>query len=152
MKVFLWIHFSLNMYLFQCVQIFELRACNRIHQKLASFLRKIQTYGNSLTVLRTRMRNFEINLLKSTLMQIRKSSPIYSNSYKHNSLKIFHSLSQEFSSYLPVKFVYFVKSRLFFNISRISKIQNAKFFEYCFYMNTNIQGNFQIRISVPLMF
>ena len=88
--------------------------------------------------LQTRKQNFEINLLKSIRMQIWKSFSIYSNSYKHNTLKILHFLSQEFLSYLPVKFVYFVKSRLFFNISKIFKIQNAKFFEYCFCMNTNI--------------
>ena len=29
-------------------------------------------------------------------------------------------------------------------------IKNAKFSEYCFYMNTNMQRDFQIYISVPL--
>ena len=29
-------------------------------------------------------------------------------------------------------------------------IKNAKFLEYCFYMNTNIEGNFRICISVSL--
>ena len=38
------------------------------------------------------------------------------------------------------------------NNSRILRIKNAKFSEYCFYMNTNIQGDFQICISVPLNF
>ena len=84
------------------------------------------------------MQKFEINLVKSILIQIWKSFSIYSNSYKHNALKFLHFLSQEFLSYLPVEFVYFVKSRLFFNISRISNIQNAKFFEYCFCMNMKI--------------
>ena len=55
--------------------------------------------------LQIRMRNFEINVLKSTLMQIWKSSPIYSNLYKRDALNILHSLLQEFSSYLPIKFV-----------------------------------------------
>ena len=36
------------------------------------------------------------------------------------------------------------------NNSRILKIRNAKFLGHCFYMNTNIQGDFQIRISLPL--
>ena len=36
------------------------------------------------------------------------------------------------------------------NNSRILRIKNAKFSEYCFYMNTNIQGDFQICISLPL--
>ena len=30
-------------------------------------------------------------------------------------------------------------------------MKNAKFFGYHFYMDTNIQGDFQICISVPLM-
>ena len=36
------------------------------------------------------------------------------------------------------------------NNSRILRIKNAKFSGYCFYMNTNIQRDFQICISVPL--
>ena len=37
------------------------------------------------------------------------------------------------------------------NNSIILRIQNAKCSEYCFYMNTNIERDFQICISVPLM-
>ena len=37
------------------------------------------------------------------------------------------------------------------NNSRILRIKNAKFSEYCFYINTNKYGDFQICISVPLM-
>ena len=36
------------------------------------------------------------------------------------------------------------------NKSRILSIKNAKFSWYCFYMNRNIQGDFQICISAPL--
>ena len=36
------------------------------------------------------------------------------------------------------------------NNSRILRIKNAKFSGYCFYMNRNIYGDFQICISVPL--
>ena len=36
------------------------------------------------------------------------------------------------------------------NNSRILTIKNAKFSGYYFYMNLNIQGDFQICISVPL--
>ena len=36
------------------------------------------------------------------------------------------------------------------NNSRIFRINNAKFEGYCFNMNTNIYGDFQICISVPL--
>ena len=36
------------------------------------------------------------------------------------------------------------------NNSRILKIKNAKFAGYCFYLNTNIKGDFQICISIPL--
>ena len=76
---------------------------------------------------------------------------------------------KEFSSYLPVNFRFFLKSRLPFNIFycfcmfinkhfstsrlnyfRILRIKNAKFSGYYFYMNTNIKGNFQICISVSL--
>ena len=35
------------------------------------------------------------------------------------------------------------------NYSRSRRIKNAKFLGYCFYMNTNIQVDFQICISVP---
>ena len=34
--------------------------------------------------------------------------------------------------------------------SRILRIKNAKFLEYCFYVNTSIYRDFQICISVPL--
>ena len=37
------------------------------------------------------------------------------------------------------------------NNLRIPTIKNVKFSEYCFNMNTNILGDFQICISVPLM-
>ena len=36
------------------------------------------------------------------------------------------------------------------NKSRIRRIWNAKFSGYCFYMNANIFGDFQIYISVTL--
>ena len=36
------------------------------------------------------------------------------------------------------------------NNKRIREIKNVKFSDYYFYMNTNIKGNFQICISVPL--
>ena len=52
------------------------------------------------------------------------------------------------------KFAYFLRnlqtSRA--NNSRILSIKNAKFSGYCFYMSTNIYGNFEICISVPLTF
>ena len=35
--------------------------------------------------------------------------------------------------------------------SRSPRIKNPKFSQYCFYMNTNISGDFQICISLPLM-
>ena len=35
------------------------------------------------------------------------------------------------------------------NSWRIVRIKNAKFSGYCFYMNTSIQGDFQICINVP---
>ena len=35
------------------------------------------------------------------------------------------------------------------NNSRVLRIKNSKFWEYCFYLNTNIQGDYQICISVP---
>ena len=36
------------------------------------------------------------------------------------------------------------------NGSIILRIKNAKLSGYCFYMNTNLEGDFQICISVPL--
>ena len=35
------------------------------------------------------------------------------------------------------------------NYSRIPRIKNAKFLGYCFYMGTNMWGDFQICISAP---
>ena len=76
-------------------------------------------------------------------------------------------------SYSPVKFVFFLKSRLIFNRfycfctfvnkhykhsqtlrvynSRILRVKTAKFSGYYFYMSTNIQGDFEICIRVPLI-
>ena len=51
--------------------------------------------------------------------------PIYFHSYEYNTLKISHSRSQEFLSYSPVMFAFFLKSRLIFNIF------------YCFFMFVN---------------
>ena len=93
------------------------------------------------------IKNYPAFYGKYRLMKITPEFCIHSNSYKHNALTILHFLSQGFSSYLPVNFVYFVKSRLFFNISRISKIQNAKFFEYCFCMNTNYREIFKFALA-----
>ena len=36
------------------------------------------------------------------------------------------------------------------NNSKILRVKNAKFLWYCFYVNFNIWGDFQICISVPL--
>ena len=36
------------------------------------------------------------------------------------------------------------------NNSRIIRIKNAEFLGYCFHMNTNMEGGFQICISIPL--
>ena len=35
-------------------------------------------------------------------------------------------------------------------MSRFLSIKNEKFSGYCFYMSTNLKGDFQICISVPL--
>ena len=51
------------------------------------------------------------------------------------------------------KIVYFLRTlqNLRVNNSRILRIKNVKFSGSSFYMNTNIQGDFQICISVPLI-
>ena len=80
--------------------------------------------------------------------------PICSCSHENNTLKISGSYSKEFSSYSPVKFVFFLKSRLLFNVfycfcmfvnklfqslrvtnSRILRIKNAKLSRYYFDIN-----------------
>ena len=138
MKVFICIHF-VWICIYFCVYKFLSRVSVKECIKISpAFYGKCRLLETAWEFLQTRMQNFEIYLLKSIRMQIWKSFTIYSNSYKHNTLKILHFLSQEFLGYLPVKFLYFVKSKLFFNISKIFKIQNAKFFEYCFWMNKNI--------------
>ena len=76
--------------------------------------------------LQTGMQNFETNLLKSILIQIWKSFSIYSNSYEHDALKILHFLSQDFLSCLPVKFVYFVKSRLSLTFREFLRFKTKK--------------------------
>ena len=38
------------------------------------------------------------------------------------------------------------------NNSRIFRIKNTKYSGHCFYMNTNIHGDFQICVSVPLKY
>ena len=84
--------------------------------------------------------------------------------------EISHYYSREFSSYVPVKFVDFIKSRLIFNIFYCFGMFVNKFFTYLtcaylkskrrfnvkssayyFQMKTNILADFQIRISVPLI-
>ena len=95
--------------------------------------------------------------------------PICFLSYQNNVLKISHFYSKEFSSYLPVKFVNFLKIRLTFNIfycfwmfvskfshisrahiSKSKRLLNAKSSAYCFHMKKKILSDFQICISVPL--
>ena len=50
---------------------------------------------------------------------------------------------------LSLLFKKFTTSRA--NNSRILRIKNAEFSGYCFYINMNIKGDFQICISVPLV-
>ena len=85
-------------------------------------------------------------------------------------LKISHHNTFCFSRYAHVKFVKYLfanihkqqnmsRINLYFfknlrtsrvNNSRTLRLKNAKFSGYCFYMNTNIQGDSPIGISVPL--
>ena len=80
-----------------------------------------------------------------------------------------HFYSKEFSSFLPVKSAFFLKSRLLFNALYcccmfvhftsfrannciIPLIKNAKLSGYYFHMNWNIYRDFQICISVSLIY
>ena len=91
-------------------------------------------------------------------------------SYKNNTLKISHSWSYEFPSYLPVKFVFFLKSRLLFSvfycfcvfvnkhfiisgvhISKNEQNHHAKPSAYHFYVKTEVSVDFYICSSVPLI-
>ena len=67
--------------------------------------------------------------------------PIYSNSYKKNTLKISHSF-----------IVFVLKGRLIFNIFELGffflRIKNPKFSGSYFYMRLKIQGDFQTCIFV----
>ena len=95
--------------------------------------------------------------------------PICLCSYKNNNLNISHYQSKEFSRYLPVKSLNFLKSRLIFNIfycfcvflnsvnnisrTHISKSKrgfDVKFSAYYFNTKTKILVDFQICISAPL--
>ena len=51
-------------------------------------------------------------------------------SYKNNILKISHCESKEFSSYSPVKFVFFLKGRLLFNVRYCVRMFVNKHFAY----------------------
>ena len=124
--IFVWIciYFSVHKFL-SCVSVIE---CIK---NLPAFYGKYRLTEITWEFLRTRMQNFEIYLLKSILIQIWKSLFKF---IKHNALKILHSLSR----YLPVMFVYFVKSRLFLTSREFLEFKTQNFFEYCLYMNTNI--------------
>ena len=78
-----------------------------MHEKLACFLWKIQTYGNY---------ERECEIWKPPHPSLTPPLPYIQIPIKHNALKISHSLSQEFASYIPIKFLYFIKNRLIFNI------------------------------------
>ena len=82
--------------------------------------------------------------------------PICSCLYNSNTLNISLCESYELSHFLPIKvakclFTNIQKQRtLRVNNSKILRIENATFSAHYFYINTNIQGDFQICISVPL--
>ena len=91
-------------------------------------------------------------------MQIWKSYD-HIASYENNVLKIPHEETFQFLSYVKVCLQTFKNNRIcqqlayfLMNLqnSRVRRIKNAKFSRYCFHMNTNIYGDFQICISVPL--
>ena len=107
-------------------------------------------------------------VLKGTLIQIWKSASIFVFTWKYyvEDFPLKHLLLFEIClRQTREKFVYkhseieclklacFLKnlqtSRA--NNSRIVRIHNAKFWEYCFYMNSNMKRDFQICISVPLI-
>ena len=125
-------------------------------------MQKIRNFPNSWNFLVV-----EVSHLEGKLMQIWKSSNIFVF------IKIcwrFHiKTSFTFWDILPrdlwkvclqifrnkricKKLAYFLRSlqASLANNSRIHRINNAHFSRYCFYMNTNIWGTFQIYISVPL--
>ena len=101
----------------------------------------LQIFAKSLKVNQCRFENLSI-------------CSICSCSHENNTLNISSSYSQEFSSYLPVNFVFFLKSKLLFNVfhcfcmfvnklfqslrvtnSRILRIKNAKLSRYYFDIN-----------------
>ena len=110
---------------------------------------------------------FCFGILKGTLMQTWKSTNIFVFVWKYVedfTLKTFtfwHMRTWDMwqvclqtfrSNRTCYKLAYFLRnlqtSRA--NNSRILTIKNAKFSGYCFYINTNLLGDFQICISVPL--
>ena len=84
------------------------------------------------------IKNYPAFYEKYRPMKIAWGFSIYSNSYKHNALKIFHFLSQEFLSYLPVKFVYFVKSRLFLTSWKLLRFKTQSFLSMVLRENEHI--------------
>ena len=104
-------------------------------------------------------------VLKGTLMQIWKSSNIpafiwkkYVEDFTFEDLLLFEICAREICEKFEIceiylKLTYFLRNLQISreNNWRILRSENAKFSGYCFYMNTNIQGDFQICISVPLI-
>ena len=96
--------------------------------------------------------------IKGTLMQIWKS-PYMIVFIQKQCYENFAFLILTIARCLPVKFVKFLKSRLFFffffshisrgHISKSKRYFNVKSSTYCFHMKTEILADFQICISVP---
>ena len=77
--------------------------------------------------------------------------------YKNNTLKISHSYTYKFSSYLPGKFEFFLTYSIvsvclwyIFHISRLRISQKVNSVAYCFYMKTKILADFNSCIIVYL--
>ena len=117
------------------------------------FLNKVFLYFSILTGKYLRV------FFKGTLMQIWKSPYMFEFIYKTMLWKFRFLNPKNPKSYLSVKFVNFLKSRLIFNFSHISRAHisktkrcfNVKSSQYYFHMNVRILTDFQICISVPLI-
>ena len=143
------------------------------------YLNKLKALSPSGTIVREMLKR-NICLLSNTYYKLylkvhycrfQNLSPCLS-SRKNNTLKILHSESLEFSSYSPLKFVFFLKSRLLFNVlycfcmfvnkhfanlkcsyencynEMCYKVQSA--WSY-FYTKKNVLQDFHICMSVPLI-
>ena len=101
-------------YAFMCMNIWTSKLANYVSTyrllSMTNLLFSLLIFSLKVTIM-----HVLIFSLKVTVMQVWKLHFMLAQ-YKNNTLKISLSWTYDFSSYLPVKFAFFLKNRLLFNI------------------------------------